>query len=96
MPGAGEQLSPEQLLRTLERGKQPDTLGSKINQALQLITTILDDLGYASTRTSGVPNTDQNSEHQVAISFNGGKDCKSAFTSTAHQAELQVPFSYTS
>jgi hypothetical protein len=49
MPGAGEPLSPEQLLRTLERGKQPDTLGSKINQALQLITTILDDLGYAST-----------------------------------------------
>jgi hypothetical protein len=38
-------MSAEALLRTLERGKQPDTLGSKIDQALQLITTLLDDLG---------------------------------------------------
>lgn len=45
MGGAGEQLSAERLLRTLERGKQPDTLGTKIGQALELITTILDDLG---------------------------------------------------
>jgi len=89
MPGAGEQLSPEQLLRTLERGKQPDTLGSKINQALQLITTILDDLGYASTHTPTINSihTDHYREHQVAISFNGGKDCKSAFE--AAQAKAQ-------
>jgi hypothetical protein len=47
MAGAGEQLSAERLLRTLQRGKQPDTLGTKIGQALELITTLLDDLGYA-------------------------------------------------
>ena len=45
MSGAGEQLSAEKLLRTLQRGKQPDTLGTKIGQALELITTLLDDLG---------------------------------------------------
>jgi len=45
MAGAGEQLSAERLLRTLQRGKQPDTLGTKIGQALELITTLLDDLG---------------------------------------------------
>lgn len=50
MAGAGEQLSAERLLRTLQRGKQPDTLGTKIGQALELITTLLDDLGQASVR----------------------------------------------
>ena len=48
MSGAGEQLSAEKLLRTLQRGKQPDTLGTKIGQALELITTLLDDLGWAA------------------------------------------------
>jgi hypothetical protein len=46
MVSAGEPLSADRLLRTLQRGKQPDTLGTKIGQALELITTILDDLGY--------------------------------------------------
>jgi hypothetical protein len=38
-------LSVESLTRTLQRGKQADELGTKIDQALQLITTLLDDLG---------------------------------------------------
>lgn len=38
-------LSADSLKRVLERGKQLDTLGTKIDQALQLITTVLDDLG---------------------------------------------------
>ena len=35
----------EKLLRTLRRGKQRDVFGDKIGHALQLITTMLDDLG---------------------------------------------------
>lgn len=35
----------EKLLRTLRRGKQRDVLGDKIEHALQLVTTMLDDIG---------------------------------------------------
>jgi hypothetical protein len=35
----------QSLLRTLQRSKQRDVLGDKIGHALQLITTMLDDLG---------------------------------------------------
>jgi hypothetical protein len=38
-------LSADSLQRVLKRGKDLDTLGTKIDQALQLITTVLDDLG---------------------------------------------------
>lgn len=45
MDDQGRQISGEALLRTLRRGKQRDVLGDKIGHALQLITTMLDDLG---------------------------------------------------
>jgi FAD synthetase len=52
-------IAPDQLVRVLRRAQDPDDLGTKINDALALIESVLDDL----------------SEQAVALSFNGGKDC---------------------
>lgn len=78
MSDQDRKLHEEQLLRTLRRGKQRDVLGEKIEHALQLITTMLDDLGWVElclTVSGGLLIDD--SEDHVAISFNGGKDCRS-------------------
>ena len=52
-------VSTDQLARVLDRGKQKDTLGVKIAQAIELLDKVIDDL----------------MEQAIAISFNGGKDC---------------------
>lgn len=52
-------IAPEQLIRVLRRARETDDLGTRIQKALALIESVLDDL----------------TEQAVALSFNGGKDC---------------------
>jgi hypothetical protein len=64
------------LRKVLQRGKQRDTLGDKIDQALALINAVLDQLGCVYPSLHWLSSW-RLSEGCLAISFNGGKDCVS-------------------
>jgi hypothetical protein len=46
MTSTQTELSPEDLIRTLRKGKHSDDLGRKIGKALALIEGVLDDMGW--------------------------------------------------